>query len=247
MQLRRAGLAIVALALLGCQGTPSSRSTSSHATEDPAALAASAIERGDYEKAASLYRDALTTAPDSLPLHYGLGVSASYLERRAEAVREFSWVLERGEAGSAEVRAARRWLATVGALPRRAAEARPELEEPREEAQKPTTGVVHGRVMLGETSGNSAPAERMQVFLMEHPNRIKYFRLRTDEQGYFRFENVPPGVYKLTERAAGHPLWRVRVEVKPGQDVAVDLGPSNTTAARDDFPDGTLGVGPRTS
>jgi tetratricopeptide (TPR) repeat protein len=244
LQLRQLGLVIVALALASCQGAPAPRPSA--AAQDVATLAASAMERGDYAKAADLYRRALASVPDSVPLHYGLGVCASYLERRDEAVREFLWVLERADAGSAEARAARRWLASVGALPRRAPDASAETEEPREQAPTPTTGVVHGRVMTGETANNAVPADRALVFLMEHPSRIKYFRLRTDEQGYFRFENVPPGVYKLTERAAGHPLWRLRVEVKPGQEVALDLGPTNTTAVRDDFPDGTLAVGPRT-
>src|SRR5262249_6304438 len=122
-----------------------------------------------------------------------------------------------------------------------------EQEESREPAKKATTGAVHGRLMAGETPGAAVPAQRAQLFLMEHPSRVTYLRLRTDEQGYFRFRDVPPGVYKLTERAAGHPTWRVRVEVKPGQDVEVDLGPSNTTAVRDDFPDSTPAVGSRPS
>jgi hypothetical protein len=204
---------------------------------DAAALAASALERGDYARAAELYRGALAAAPESVPLHYGLGVSASHLERKAEAIRELSWVLEHGGADSSEVRAARRWLQSVGALRRPAAEEGAAREEPQDQSPKPAMASVHGRVLVGETAKDTTPAQRMQLFLMEHPSRVRYFRLRTDEQGYFRFQNVPPGVYKLTERAAGQPTWRLRLEVKPGQDVALELGPDNSTRIRDDFPD----------
>ncbi len=246
MQLMRGGVVLVALALVACQGTPPPRQASLEESKASGVLAALALQHGDYAKAAELYRSALVAAPENPQLHYGLGVSASYLEQRAEAVREMIWVLERGDAGSAEVRAARRWLASVGALPRRAAgETTAAREETADQRQQPAMARVHGRVMLGETPTNMAPVQRMQVFLMEHPSRERYFRIRTDEQGYFRFENVPPGVYKLTERAAGHPTWRLRVELKPGQDLAPDLHPSNSTRVRDDFPDATLAVGPR--
>ena len=73
----------------------------------PAALASEALDRGDYAKAADLYRDALQTEPDSLPLHYGLGVAASYLDRRAEAIREFTWVFARAAKDSPEATTAR--------------------------------------------------------------------------------------------------------------------------------------------
>jgi hypothetical protein len=65
------------------------------------------------------------------------------------------------------------------------------------------------------------PASRMQLFLYDHPNRVVYHRIRTDEEGHFQFPGVPPGIYKLTERAAGHPTWRLRVELKPGQNLAM--------------------------
>jgi hypothetical protein len=212
-------------------------------------LAAEALERGDYAKAAELYQRALVAAPESLALHYGLGVSASYLDRRALAVRELTWVLEHGEAGSNEVNTARRWLLSVGALPRPAtaeASTPPPEEQPRGQELTPRPGSVHGRSVSGDSSGSLAPMVRMQLILKEYPAANNYFRLRTDEQGYFRFENVPPGIYQLTERVAGPPTWRLRVEVKPGQDVALDLSPENSTRNRDDFPELTPSLGART-
>jgi len=91
-------------------------------------------------------------------------------------------------------------------------------------------------VVSGEAPNDVVPVQRMQLILMEYPSRVQYHRVRTDEQGRFRFANVVPGTYKLTDRAAGTPQWRLRVELKPGQDVTLDLGPGNTTRMRDDFP-----------
>lgn len=230
-------LLALAFVLAACQAAPAPPRP---AAKDLGSLAAEALERGDYAKAAELYRSAVAAEPGSLPLHYGLAVSASYLDRRMEAVSEFTWVLERGEADSAEVKAARRWLMSVGALPRFAA-ATAEPEEPREPAQKPARdkpapATVHGRVMSGDTPNDLAPMQRMQLFLYDYPNRVVYFRIRTDEQGHFHFPDVPPGIYKLTDRAAGPPRWRLRVELKAGQDMTLDLDPGNSTKVRDDFP-----------
>jgi tetratricopeptide (TPR) repeat protein len=238
-------LVALVFAVAACQAAPPPPRPSA---KDPGILAAEALEKGDYARAADLYRNALAAAPESLPLHYGLGVSASHLERREEAIREFRWVLERGQPTSDEVRAARRWLQTVGALPRTATVASAAApEEPQEPAQKPATASVRGRATFGENPGDVVAMERMQLFLYDHPNRVTYFRIRTDEQGRFQFTNVPPGIYKLTDRAAGPPRWRLRVEIKPGQDVTLDLNPGNSTRVHDDFPESTPPTGARQS
>lgn len=236
MHLTRCALIVSAFALLACQAPPPPPRP---AVKSSAALAVEALERGAYAEAASLYRSALATEPGSLPLRFGLGVAASHLDRRAEAVSEFTWVLERGEANSIEVKAARRWLASVGALPRHVVvAAAPGGSPASEEAsgsqeRKPAPASVQGRVM-GDEPGAVA---RRQLFLYDHPNRVVYYRIRTDEEGRFRFANVPPGIYRLTDRAAGQPIWRLRVELKPGQDLVLDLSPSNSTRIRDDFPE----------
>lgn len=250
MLLMRGWLVILSIAVAACQGAPGAPAprgqVPSEGIKDVAALAAEALERGDYGKAAELYRVALAAAPESLPLHYGLGVSASFIDRRAEAVRELIWVVERGEPGSSEVKAARRWLRSVGALPRSDSDVTTVArEEQPPEPPKETMANVHGRVMGGESANDAMPQQRMPLHLIEHPSRVKHFRIRTDEQGNFKFENVPAGVYKLTERAAGPPIWRLRVELKPGQDLSLDLNPGNSTRVRDDFPEAAVADGVR--
>jgi len=228
----------LALALAACQAAPPPPRP---AVKDTGTLAAEALETGDYAKALALYRSALAAEPESLPLRYGLGVAASHLDRRAEAVSAFTWVLQRGEPDSTEVRTARRWLVSVGALPRLAAttpapaDAREQEQTPAE--RKPAHASLQGRALFSDSAGGVAPMEQMLLFLHDYPNRVVYFRIRTDEAGRYRFPKVPPGIYKLTDRASGPPRWRLRVELGPGQEMNLDLRPENSTKVRDDFPD----------
>jgi tetratricopeptide (TPR) repeat protein len=232
---------LLGLTLIACQGTPPPRPVA----QTPAALAVEALDKGDYARAADLYRQALATEPESLPIHYGLGIAASYLDQKAEAIREFTWVLARAAGDSPEATTARRWLDSVGARPRpavAAAASQAPVERsdasPREE-EKPTPAIVRGRVLFDDTPGVIAPEKRMQLLLSDYPKREVYLRVRTDAEGQFRFEGVPPGIYKLTDRVAGPPRWRLRVELKPGQELILDLDPANSTRVRDDFPDPT--------
>ena len=40
----------------------------------------------------------------------------------------------------------------------------------------------------------------------------------------------------LTDDNVGTPKWRLKVEIKLGEDPALDLGPDNSINTRDDFP-----------
>jgi hypothetical protein len=230
-------LLVLALLLAACQGPPP---RAARAPEDPGAQAAEALELGQYLRAADLYRLALEGAPGSLPLHYGLALAASHLDRREEAVREFRWVLEHGEAGSEPVEVARRWLASVGALP-------PSARAPEQAGEPPghtdagedperKRASLEGRAVVDRAAGPAQPMRRLRLFLIGHPDRLQYYTLRTDEEGRFRFGDVVPGVYKLTDRVVGPATWRLRVELKPGEVATLNLAPGNSVRVRDDFP-----------
>lgn len=228
----REAAAGLALLLAACQAPPPSPPRA--ADPDPAVLAAGqAMERGDYARAAELYRQLVATHPDSVPLHYGLAVAASYMDRREEAAREFRWVLERGAPDSAEVEAAQRWLVRVGAFRQSAG-----VGEGEEERQPGTAG-LEGRAVYAEGGRSPEPMRRLQLFLVgqpDSPTQDERHVLRTDEDGGFRLTNLVPGPYMLTNRRAGQPIWRLRVDLQPGQDLILDLTPANSVAIRDDFP-----------
>jgi len=62
------------------------------------------------------------------------------------------------------------------------------------------------------------------------------FHVRTDREGNYKFSKIPAGTYKLTDTNVVTPKWRLKIEVKAGEDAAVDLGPENGLHMRDDFP-----------
>jgi len=169
---------------------------------------------------------------------YGLAVASSYLDRRDDAIREFRWVLQYGRAGSAEVEASRQWLVQARALPPAAyAVATPNRPEKERSAGNAS---LEGRATFAEAGRSPRPLERMQLFLVGQPNsptQRERYNLRTDEQGNFKFPDVVPGPYKLTDRVAGTPTWRMRVELQPSEVTTLELTPDNSTRSHDDFPE----------
>ena len=200
----------------------------------PAARAAVAMEAGRYAEAAALFREALARAPESVALRYGLAVSLSYIDRGA-AIREFQWVMANAQPGSNERIESQAWLARAGVLPSApAAVTRPDGSE-----RKAGKAELVGRVLFAEAGAKPEPMARLQLFLKgqpDSPTQEERHVLRTDEDGSFKFPNVLPGPYMLTNRLAGQPIWRLRVELKPAEELQLDLNPGNSVAVRDDFP-----------
>ncbi|MBI1726602.1 MAG: tetratricopeptide repeat protein [Candidatus Rokubacteria bacterium] len=230
--LRPVSLAL-GLFLLACNATQPGPQPSTQATDATSAL--EALQAGDYQRASELYRRALAAEPGSVGLHYGLAVAVSYLKLRDQAAREFRWVLEQAPPASEAAGVARNWLANAGLLPRPTAPPPAVTEQlGGEEAS------LEGHAAFSEDGKAPGPMRRLQLFLVGQqgtPTKDEYRRIRTDEDGGFRFLKVPVGSYKLTNRIAGRPIWRLRVELKPGESKQLELTPANSTATRDDFPE----------
>jgi hypothetical protein len=201
---------------------------------DVVAEALKAFDRGDWVLAARLLREAVAKRPTDVTLHYSLGVTATHLELRDEAIQEFRWVLATAP-GTPEGEAARNWLIAAGLLSA-TAEAATESSVPPD----PDAGDSGLRGRVTWTDGEPpVKVTRMQLFLKGIPGTpTKDFQavLRTDEDGNFEFKNVPAGEYRLSNRIAGQPVWRLRVKVPPSETVALDLTQGNSLRVRDDFP-----------
>ena len=235
---RVTGYALVAVLVLltACQSP--SRPAQSSATDDPSKSAARALAEGRYADAAQLYRRALADSPGDMSLHYGLGVASSQLDRRDETVREFRWVVRYGPQTAAEVDLARQWLIRAGALPLAyspaAASSQPEKERQAGNAS------LEGRAVFAEAGQEPKPMRRMQLFLVgqpDSPTQKERYNLRTNEDGSFKFPDVVPGPYKLTDRVAGQPHWRLRVDLKASEVKVLELTPTNSATSQDDFPE----------
>jgi hypothetical protein len=226
---RITGVVLLALALVACGSPPPPPA----AEYDVVAEALKAFERGDWVPAARLLREAIVKQPASLRLHYSLAVAASHLELREETIREFQWILANAP-GTPEAAAARAWLIGAGVLREQETASAPPPPVDKEIGDSS----LSGRVVW---TGGEPPVKlgRLQLFLKGVPGTptkdIQYV-LRTNEEGAFQFRNIAAGSYKLTNRIAGEPVWRLRVEIPPAREVVLDLGPHNSLRARDDFP-----------
>ncbi len=229
----RLGVLLTGLLVGACQQSPLPKPA---ADGDPAGRAALALTARDYADAARLYRQALERDPENVMFHYGLGVALSHLEEeRAEAVRALTVVWERGKRGSPEVAAAENWLHAVGALRRPASFPVPSREPPTHAEQ----AVLEGQAVDGSV-GDVHPKERLKLSLIGQPGspaREARYTVRTDRTGRYRITNVIPGTYQLTDRIAGQPTWRLRVDLKAGETRLLDLTPANSVRVRNDFPD----------
>jgi tetratricopeptide (TPR) repeat protein len=227
-------LAVALLGLLVLAGAACQSPTApppAHVELDAAGRAAAALEAGRYAEAVGLFREALAPAPANVALRYGLAVALSYTDRGA-AIREFQWVMASAPRDSQERVESQAWLARAGALP-----ASPPPPRPGEPEGQAGTAVLRGRAIFAD--GSAKPMGRLQLFLVgqpDSPTKAERYNLRTDENGDFKFPNVPPGPYMLTNRLAGQPIWRLRVELKAAEEKQLDLNSGNSVTVRDDFP-----------
>jgi hypothetical protein len=223
---------VLALVLAGCQTptrTPAPTTTvSATVTVGPGQQARDAFERRDWAAAAGSLPAALAADPDNVAVHHAAAVTATHLDAREDAIREFRWILGRTPAGSPYHQTARTWLQEAGILPApREAESRPPTATP--------SGTLYGRVLWGE------PGERagLQLHLIGLPGTSTQdhrYSVRTDDDGRFEFAGIEAGTYKLSDRIAGDPSWRLRIGVEPGRDLSLDLSGDNRLPQRDDFP-----------
>jgi len=223
--------AMIAVVLLGCTSPPPPRPVA--ATPDVEADAMAAVGRADWASAADLLRRALRQSPTSAKLHYHLGVAASHLNVRDEAIREFQWIVANLAPELSEAQEARAWLIEAGVLARPAEAATP-APEPAIAETGGNSG-IRGQVLWAD----GRPTARVQLFLKgvpNSPNANEQWVLRTDDGGRFEFTRIPPGTYMLTNRIAGSPTWRLRVKLAPGEVTSLDLGEDNSAKNRDDFP-----------
>jgi hypothetical protein len=155
---------------------------------------------------------------------------------RDEATTEFEWVVAHATASSDEGRVARDWLAGARKTAARAGSG--DGEAAANDDRRGESG-VHGRVVWDEGHGTE-PLKRFQVHLyglsQDGSSKGMSYHVRSDRDGNYQFSKIPPGTYKLTDSNVVTPKWRLKVEIRPGEDALIDLGPENSLKMRDDFP-----------
>lgn len=247
MRVRLHVAVVLAAALLtGCRDAPPGppKATLVQTVADPRAEGDAAARRGDWATAAARYAEALKHTPDDLLLRFALGSAYSHLDRQADTIEQYSWVVQRGDAGRPEVATARQWLLQMGAVAaattpadRSADKTDPSRLPPPAAASAPAPAGI------GSLSGKTAwPGLDRHM-----PLRI---RLRGESEATadarprvtiplgkaFTFSKLPAGTYRLVGEAAGVALWDVPVTIEPDKATTVDLSPSNSAIPAGQFP-----------
>ena len=187
---------------------------------------------GQYGEAAEKYRAAVERDPDSASLRFALGTALSHVGRQEETVEQFRWVVTRGAPGSPEVEVARRWLTNAGVLAREVNFALPGSDqEASPQAAAPAPPARQGSVAVGTVKGRTAlrgqPREIILVLGSTDDAKKNMAFTKTVKLGEpFRFDNVPPGTYRLTVEDSENDtwLWDLVVTVAPGKDTVLNLG-----------------------
>jgi len=235
-----AGVAMI-LALTACQNAapPPAASVAAPAVA-PAVQAREAAARSDWRAAAPLFREAIAQAPGEIALHYELAVVATHVDDREEATREFRWVVVNASPDSQEYRLAKAWLDDASQPESTTTTTSSTKATPVLHVERAGDANLYGGVVWSSEPNGPHSTRRMQIHLYGVPNtatKEQRYTVRTDDEGRFEFKNIVAGPYKLTNRVAGKPTWRVRVDVEAGRDTGFDLHPGNSINVRDDFPE----------
>ena len=98
---------------------------------------------------------------------------------------------------------------------------------------------LHGRVAWFDGTATQ-PLKRLQIHLYaineDGTSKRMQFQARSDFEGNYKFSKIPAGIYKLTDDNVGTPKWRLKVQIREGEDAVLDLSPDNSLSRRDDFP-----------
>jgi tetratricopeptide repeat protein/polysaccharide lyase family 4-like protein len=231
-----------AVGLASCQNTAPPPASSNAVSVDHSAEARNAFAARDWGKAAPHFRAAIAVDPGSLTLHHGLATCASWLGLLDEAKAEFNWVLAHAPAGSPEAQLAREWLASAETAEEATTTASADAP-----GSKVGDAAVHGLVTWEGPGHPSGVLPRAQIHLKglpDGPTKGVSYYMRTDKEGRYRFDRIKAGQYRLTDAIAGEIKWNLRIEVKSGEDLALDLTPGNSVANRNDFPPAAQGARP---
>lgn len=232
---------LVTCCLVGCQQAPTAPPTAAVApADDPRADGDAAAKRGDWQTAVDRYAVAVQSQPNDLVLRFAYASALSHLDRHAEAMEQFTWVVERGEPSRAEVVMARQWLQQARATPV-TPESPAQPQTPTAQAPPPLDAP------MGLLEGKSAwpgvgPDERVRLSVHLRLNgdseatALIRQRLNVEIGTGFTWQKVPAGRYRLLGESKGVTLWDVPIVIERDKTVNVELSPANAAVPPAAFP-----------
>lgn len=222
--MRRFLLAVLALLFLGCQQAPAPGpaafplgSLTQHLKAEGDALAA----RGNYAAAVLKYQAAARQEPGDVAIWLALGTALSHLDQQADAIEAFRRVVDLGRPDSEEVRVARRWLVSVGALaPEFASSVQDASAGGQAEGPK---GALRGKVQLQREDPKVRPRIKLVLSGEDSSTRGKSLARSVVVGETYSFDDVPAGEYRLTAYDGQTQLVEERVAVEADRQTVMDL------------------------
>jgi tetratricopeptide (TPR) repeat protein len=237
-----APIALLGLALAsGCSRPPTTPAPAASVGASPREEGDRLARNGDHAGAVTKYREALQAMPNDVRLRFALGSALAQLDRRAEAVEQFRWVVEHGTPGQEEVALAREWLAAASEN----ASSSPSRQDvtmspaPGAEGQPASAGVgsIKGKTAWPSVNPDTQPlALELRFNGDDAATTGKNFRLHIGLGRPYAMADLPAGAYRVVGRSAGVKLWEQRVVVSAGTEAALDLTEANSAVTPKDFP-----------
>jgi hypothetical protein len=245
MIVRLAPVALLGLALAsGCSRPPTTTSAPAPSVVSSSREQGDVLARGgDHAGAVAKYREALQATPDDVGLRFALGSALSQLDRRAEAIEQFRWVVEHGQPGQQEVAMARQWLASASEQASTAGSSSGRQDvtvspAPGEDGQPaPGVGSIKGKTAWPSVNPDSQPvALELRFNGDDEATTGKNYRLHIGLGRPYSMSDLPAGAYRVVGRSGGIKLWEQRVVVGAGKETALDLSEANSAVTPKDFP-----------
>lgn len=220
---------------LGCQRAPAGEFPLAHVGPLTAQLKSEGdalAAKGEHEGAAAKYQAALNQESTDLKLHYAFGYALSHLDRRAETVEQFRWVVQHGRPDVPEVGIARSWLINAGELTARdSSDSAPKTAAWSLFASK---GTVKGKTEWKRIRPGSSYL--LEVVLWPEVADGQLLMKQAELGTPYLFDNVPAGTYRLTARWGQLQFWDLKVTVAANSETVVDLTPANSLVSTEEFP-----------
>ncbi len=183
------------------------------------------MAQADYLNAVERYRQASDLDPAAVGPHFGLGSAYSFLDKRAEAIAQFRWVLSHASSDSTEYQQARRWLEQVGAGTLvKPAKTDSGTTSPAGTADPSSSGRLVGTTEWPGVTPKTHIVRGTMSLVGDEPVTQDVKRSRAFRLGdAYEFKGLPAGRYRVVAVVGEATVWDEKVTVEPGKDTTLQL------------------------
>jgi hypothetical protein len=177
-------------------------------------------ERGEIHQALETYQSAVRQDPTDVGIRFAVAQLFAQLNRRAEAITAYTWIVQNAMPGSEITRQAEHWLKESGSASDTAGDANAQ-------------GRLTGRVTWTNLDPNRAvPAVTIVLEGNDAVTNGEVYSTKSVMNGNYEFKSIKPGGYHLVAKSQMVKIWEHDIVVQGGGTV-MDLEPSQAVAPPD--------------